>query len=205
VVGVVGFADSRWVKHGEQPVWSGSSLAVAVAEVESPTGRRQRQEVVHARFDGVGVVVADAQRRVLLTWRHRFVCDEWSWELPSGVVLPGEEPTEAAARVVLDLAGWELVAPRRVWSMRRCPDRTDYLGHLVVGTPGQALAPHHPDEVAATRWFDREELWHLLRTSGVRDLSTMSALFWWIWRSGGWAGRSGARGRGAGGEGGSHG
>ncbi len=36
-----------------------------------------------------GTVVVDAERGVLLLWRHRFITGTWGWEIPAGGVDSG--------------------------------------------------------------------------------------------------------------------
>jgi 8-oxo-dGTP pyrophosphatase MutT (NUDIX family) len=56
--------------------------------------------------DVAAAVVLDAEQRVLMLWRHRFLTDTWAWELPMGIVEPGETPEHAAAREVEEETGW---------------------------------------------------------------------------------------------------
>ena len=48
------------------------------------------------RWQAVAAVVND-EKQVLMMWRHRFITDSWAWELPMGLIEPGETPAEAAA------------------------------------------------------------------------------------------------------------
>jgi 8-oxo-dGTP pyrophosphatase MutT (NUDIX family) len=57
------------------------------------------------------VVLDDAGERVLMIYRHRWVMDQWTWELPGGYVDPDEEPAVTAAREVEEETGWR---PRSV-------------------------------------------------------------------------------------------
>jgi 8-oxo-dGTP pyrophosphatase MutT (NUDIX family) len=55
-------------------------------------------------------VLLNDQDEVLLMWRHRFTTDTWNWEIPSGIVEPGESLAEAAAREVMEETGYHVDA-----------------------------------------------------------------------------------------------
>ena len=64
------------------------------------TPRAPRRRAVAASSGWTPAVVADS-RRVLLLWRHRFVTDQWGWEVPAGRLDEGEtarRPRPRAAR-----------------------------------------------------------------------------------------------------------
>lgn len=95
----------QWLVHGEQTVWSSPWLRVSRLDIEQPDGKRVGYDAVRLS-DVTAVVVTDAEERVLLLWRHRFLTDTWAWELPMGIVEPGETPSEAGAREVEEETGW---------------------------------------------------------------------------------------------------
>jgi 8-oxo-dGTP pyrophosphatase MutT (NUDIX family) len=41
-----------------------------------------------------------------MMWRYRFFPDSWGWELPGGIVEPGEDSAKTAAREVEEETGW---------------------------------------------------------------------------------------------------
>ncbi|MFD8599720.1 NUDIX domain-containing protein [Kitasatospora sp. NPDC059646] len=97
----------KWTVHGERPVYRDPWLNVWVADVELPDGQRFEHHVVKLRRLAVAAVVND-RREVLMLWRHRFITDTWAWELPMGLVEPGEDPAAAAAREALEETGWRV-------------------------------------------------------------------------------------------------
>ena len=74
-------------------------------DVQPPPGERFEHHVVRLQRVAIAAVIDDADR-VLMLWRHRFVTDEWGWELPGGIVDPGESGLATAAREVEEETGW---------------------------------------------------------------------------------------------------
>jgi 8-oxo-dGDP phosphatase len=73
-------------------------------DVEPPNGERFEHHVVRLQRVAIAAVI-DVRDRVLLLWRHRFVTDEWGWELPGGIVEGDETGAETALREVEEETG----------------------------------------------------------------------------------------------------
>ncbi|WP_253770516.1 NUDIX hydrolase [Goodfellowiella coeruleoviolacea] len=97
---------TRWTIHGERLVDDTRRLRLSVASVELPDGVTFEQYVLRMPRAAMTVVLDDAQDNVLMIWRHRFVVDRWTWELPGGYVDPNEDPASTAAREVEEETGW---------------------------------------------------------------------------------------------------
>jgi 8-oxo-dGTP pyrophosphatase MutT (NUDIX family) len=95
----------RWHIHEETEAWGNPWLSVRKLDVEQPDGERIDYHAVRLKHVAAAVV-SNGDDRVLLMWRHRFLTDRWAWELPMGLIEPGESPAEAAAREVEEETGW---------------------------------------------------------------------------------------------------
>ncbi len=95
----------RWHIHEETEAWGNPWLSVRKLDVEQPDGERIDYHAVRLKYVAAAVV-SNGDDRVLLMWRHRFLTDRWAWELPMGLIEPGESPAEAAAREVEEETGW---------------------------------------------------------------------------------------------------
>ncbi|MGH3671700.1 MAG: NUDIX hydrolase [Pseudonocardiaceae bacterium] len=91
-------------------------LRLSIAQVELPDGVHFEQYVFRMPKAAMTVVLDDARERVLMIWRHRFVPDCWTWELPGGYVDPDEDPAITAAREVEEETGWR---PRKMTLLTR--------------------------------------------------------------------------------------
>ena len=94
----------RWLIHEEQEVWASPWLSVRRLDVEQPDGHRVDYHAV--RLSDVAATVVTVDGKVLLMWRHRFLTNTWAWELPMGIIEPGESPMTAAARELEEETGW---------------------------------------------------------------------------------------------------
>jgi 8-oxo-dGTP pyrophosphatase MutT (NUDIX family) len=97
---------SRWENYGERVIYDNPWVRLAQVDVQIPGGERFWHHVVRLNPAAM-IVLVDDRDRVLLMWRHRFVADRWGWELPGGVVEPGEDPAVTAARELAEETGYE--------------------------------------------------------------------------------------------------
>lgn len=79
-------------------------MSVRRLDVTQPDGDRFDYHAV--RLSDIAATVLTVDGRVLLMWRHRFLTDTWAWELPMGIIEPGESPVDAAARELEEETGW---------------------------------------------------------------------------------------------------
>lgn len=100
-----------WRIHDEWLVDDSRKLNLRLAHVELPDGVHFEQYVLRMPKAAMTVVLDDSAEHVLMIWRHRFVIDRWTWELPGGYVDPDEDPAITAAREVEEETGWR---PRNI-------------------------------------------------------------------------------------------
>ncbi len=175
----------RWTIHGERPIYESEWVNLVVTDVEIPAigsipAKRFDHHVVRMPAPATGVVVHDAQRGVLLLWRHRFITDRWGWEVPAGKIDPGESAEEAAAREVLEETGWECSAP-----LRHLVDYSPVSGvgdHQFVLFACDAAShvgePSDPSEAEYVAWVPLAQIRADMAEGKVDNGLTLTALLW---------------------------
>ncbi len=102
---------TRWTIHDERLVDDTRKLNVSIAHVELPDGVHFEQWVLRMPKAVMTLVLDNARENVLMLYRHRWIMDRWTWELPGGYLDPNEDPAACAEREAVEETGWK---PRSV-------------------------------------------------------------------------------------------
>jgi 8-oxo-dGTP pyrophosphatase MutT (NUDIX family) len=142
-------------------------LNLRIAHVELPDGVHFEQYVLRMPKAAMTVVLDDAGEHVLMIWRHRFVPDRWTWELPGGYV-EDEDPAITAAREVEEETGWRPRAVRLLTTFQPITGTADFenLIFLAEGAEDTGRAADI-NEAARVEWIP---------LSSVRDLITQGKI-----------------------------
>jgi 8-oxo-dGTP pyrophosphatase MutT (NUDIX family) len=169
----------RWTVHGERTVYDSDWVKLALVDVEIPGegGRRFEHHVLRMPQPASGVVVHDAERGVLLLWRHRFVTDTWGWEIPAGRAEARETPAQAAAREGLEETGWRPGPLREFATYHPNNGMSDLTFHLFIADGATHVgAPTDPSESERIEWVQLPAMRDLVRAGEVRDGLSLTAL-----------------------------
>lgn len=138
-----------------------------------------RWEVVE-HPDAVAVVVARG-REVLGVRQARPAIARTTWEIPAGLIEPGEAPEQAAARELAEEAqlGGDLTLVSRLYCSPGFCDEQVYLFELTNGR--QASGAPDDGEVLTLEWRDALDVWRSVQagaeaTSGVTLLGLRHVL-----------------------------
>lgn len=168
---------TEWVVHGERVLHDSDTVRLEIADVELADGRRIDHYVVRIPFDVVSLVVSDAEERVLLIWRHRFITNRWCWDVPAGKVAPGEAPADAVARAVVEETGWQPGPARLLGEYHPSPGISDQRFGVYVAKGADRVAEANPTEVERLEWVTVTRVRELIRDGQVDGLS-LTSLLW---------------------------
>ena len=128
---------------------------------------------------GALALVRDDAWRMLLIHRHRFVIDEVGWEIPGGIVEPGEEPIIAAAREVEEETGWRPVNLRPLCSFQPMPSRLMCQHDIFFSTEARYMSgPSTPEESCAIAWKPLDECIELVKRGQVLGSASVIAILY---------------------------
>ncbi len=151
---------------------------VMLTDVELPDGQRFEHHVLRMQQVAATVVVDDAAR-VLLLWRHRFIDDRWGWELPIGIVDPGETADVTAAREVLEETGWRPGPVRHLLSFQPSIGIADTPHEIFLADGAEEVgAPTDITEAQRVEWVPLATVPDLIAKGELRDSPSMIGLLY---------------------------
>jgi len=168
---------TRWTIHGERLVDDTRRLRLSIVQVELPDGVHFEQYVLRMPKAAMTVLLDDAGERVLMIWRHRFIPDRWTWELPGGYVDPDEDPAVTAAREVEEETGWR---PRKMRSLIRfqpLAGTADFENLIFLGEGAEDTGkPADINEAARIEWITLKSVPDRIATDEIIGAGTQIGL-----------------------------
>jgi ADP-ribose pyrophosphatase len=171
-------SDGRLRSHR---AWTGRLLTVDLDQVRTPNGTELELEIV--RHPGAAAVVpllsdADAaDPTVLLIRQYRYAAGGMVWEIPAGVLEPGEEPIECARRELREETGAEAERIEHLTTIFTTPGFTDERIHLFLasGVRGGPASPN-ADELIELEPRPLSQALGMIRDGEIQDGKTVVAL-----------------------------
>ena len=130
-------------------IYRGRIVNLRVEEVRLPNGAVTELELMH--HPGASAVAAvDEREHVTLIRQYRHAAGGYLWELPAGVLEPGEAPATCAARELREETGLTADEIRPLGSIMTTPGFCDERIHLFLARGlHEAEHAHEYDEVIA--------------------------------------------------------
>lgn len=168
---------AEWIAHSERSVYESRWMRVRLVDVETPDGTRFEHHVVRMQRVAVATVLNHDADHLLMLRRHRFIDDSWGWEVPVGIVEPGEPSVMTAAREVEEETGWRPDQLTRLLHFQPAIGIADTPHELffTIGAEhvGDPLDLTEADEIA---WIPVENLLGMVGHGGIRDGATLIAV-----------------------------
>ena len=168
---------TEWVVHGERSIYSSRWVDVRLADVEAPDGNRFEHHVLRMQRVAVATVVDAERERLLMINRHRFIDDSWGWEVPVGIVEPGEDAAETASREVLEETGWRAGPMTRLLEFQPAIGIADTPHDVFLAVGAEHVGePTDITEAQEVAWVPIAELMPMIKDRRIRDGATLVAV-----------------------------
>jgi 8-oxo-dGTP pyrophosphatase MutT (NUDIX family) len=175
-----------WRTFGERTVYDNRWVRLGLVDVRAPNGERWEYHVVHLDRIAVALIVDD-QDRVLMSWRYRFVTDQWGYELLGGMVDAGEDAAETAAREAGEESGWRPVGePTHLVSFEPLPGQVTAPVDVFLWRGAQWIGePTDTEEVGRVEWVPLSRVPELAQRGELLGSGTLVALLYYLASRGG--------------------
>jgi 8-oxo-dGTP pyrophosphatase MutT (NUDIX family) len=176
---------SRWVRGPGRTLARTRVLELREVRYDHPVRGTGREFTVIAAPDWVNVVALTPDGRLVLVRQFRFGIDDFSLEVPGGVIEPGEDPVAAGVRELAEETGFAGRAARLLGSVHPNPAIQDNRCHLVLVEDAvrRAALDWDPDEEIETSTAPVAEVLAWARAGRITHSLVLCALFhfegWW--------------------------
>jgi 8-oxo-dGTP pyrophosphatase MutT (NUDIX family) len=147
--------------------------------VRLPSGRVVADYFVSERVDVVLVFAVTPDREVVFVRQWKQARRAFLTELPGGMVDPGEDPADSAARELLEETGYACSALREIGRFEPDPTRNSNVIVAYLGSDARVVADPSWDEQEELEipLVPIDDLARLVRTGAVSSAGTVATIF----------------------------
>ncbi len=157
-------------------VYEGRIIKLCKYLIETPEGIQERDIIEHRGAVAMLAFVRD--NVILLEYRYRPALDKHIYELPAGILKPGETIEECAKRELLEETGYEARSVERLISFYPTPGYTNEMIHIVVmkdllrrEKPQAEMSPE--EKYMEIREIDLDKALEMIRSGEIVDGKTI--------------------------------
>ena len=157
-------------------LYKGRVVDLGLETVTLPNQELMALEII--RHPGGAVIVAvDNEERICVVRQFRHAAGGWIWELPAGILDPGESPESTARRELKEEAGCTAEQWVSLGSMFTSPGFSDEVLHAYLARSlqkGSATPEEH--EFIEVHWLTREQVTNMIRDGEMTDAKSIVAI-----------------------------
>lgn len=171
----------RWTVHGERTIYSSPYVSLSMVDVEPPGRERFEHHAIRFERPVVACLCVDDRDRVLLIHRHRFIVDQWGWELPAGRSEPDESLAAGAARECREETGWRPALIEHLAGANAGAGILDLRFEIFVGRDAvHEGPPTDPEESSRIEWIPRAELAPMIDRGEIPSALAQLGILRWL-------------------------
>jgi 8-oxo-dGTP pyrophosphatase MutT (NUDIX family) len=151
-------------------------MGIIARDVEfSRKGARQTYHAVE-QADYVSIVALTANGKIPIVRQYRPAIEGFSWELPAGMVDPGESPIDCCRRELLEETGLPARRIERLGENSPCTGRLNNRIHSFFVEAGERIATFTPEAGLTVKLASPAELARLIRAGNFISQLHLGAL-----------------------------
>lgn len=159
-------------------IFNGKIFSVRTDLIADRDGRSQSLDIV-AHAGSICILASPEPDKLVLVRQYRHPARAMLWEIPAGLIEPGEDPAVGARRELREETGYVAGSVREIVAAYATPGFCDELLHLFLAEDLVA-GPEQPDadERIEVRLVDIDAAWEMFAHGELRDVKTLLALMW---------------------------
>jgi 8-oxo-dGTP pyrophosphatase MutT (NUDIX family) len=176
----------RWKKLGARMIAQTRIFDVLSVDFQHPARPKPQDFFVISAPDWVNVVALTPERHLVLVRQFRYGMDDFSVEIPGGVMDAGEDAIAAGVRELREETGYVGTSARLLGSVRPNPAMQNNRCHLVLveNARPEAVLDWDPDEELEIMTRPVDEVYQLAYAGGITHAMVLDALllFMPVWQ-----------------------
>lgn len=181
-------APGRWKKLGQESVAATRIFSLCRHRYLHPRRHDERDFVVIDSPDWVNVLALTPDKRLVLVRQFRFGIDDFSLEIPGGVIEPGEDALAGGLRELREETGYAGRNARIIGRVHPNPAIQNNTCHLVLVEDAMPVTDtqwDHDEEIAVST-LPVDEVYALAQTGQITHALVLNALLFFapLWAAG---------------------
>ncbi len=166
-----------WKTIHHRMVYENPWIHVREDAVIRPDGEPGIYGVIHMKSKAIGIIPIDERENIYLVGQYRYTIDQYSWEIPKGGCLGGEEFLVAAKRELLEETGLEARSWRLLGRTHLSNSVTDDEAYYYLATDlvQHEARPEGTEKLQCQR-IPFEEALRMVLAGEITDSLTMIAI-----------------------------
>lgn len=120
-------------------------MELIAREVEFSPGTQVQTYHAVGQADYLAIVAATPDGRIPIVRQYRPALESFTWELPAGLVDPGEEPAESCRRELMEETGYPARTIHPLGTAAACTGRLSNRVHSFFVATGERVAAFEPE------------------------------------------------------------
>ncbi len=166
-----------WQILDRQDIYENPWIQLTEFHVVNPKGGKGIYGKVHFKNLAVGVIPLDENLNTWLVGQYRFTLNQYSWEIPEGGGMIGEDPVDAAKRELKEETGLVAKSWTKILTMHLSNSVSDELSviYLARDLKENTAAPEETEKLIVKK-LPFDEVFAMVESGVITDAMSVAAI-----------------------------